>query len=144
MAETPLGISTSYFANAGASFRYFTFLCLLKLISVYNDTAWDPSTLDFADYQKAVEVNAGNMNLFDPNITAFAGRGGKMLHYVGWGDQLISAGNSIRYADAVTAFTLANTDMDPSSFYKLYTVPGMGHCCARIEFSIPCHFAADR
>jgi hypothetical protein len=33
--------------------------------------------------------------VFSPNVTAFAQRGGKVLHYVGYEDQLITAGNSV-------------------------------------------------
>lgn len=113
MGEHRAGISVANFRNA-----------------IFNDTEWDPLSLDFNAYELSVEVDPGRMNLFDPNITAFAQRGGKLLHYVGMGDQLIAAGNSLNYADLVHGFTLANTRMDPASFYKLYTVPGMGHCSA--------------
>ena len=74
---------------------------------------------DFAHRQQAV----------DPNITAFAGpeHSGKLLHYVGWADQLISPGNPIHYYESVYEFFQANTNIELDDFYRLFFVPGMWH-----------------
>ncbi|KII92403.1 hypothetical protein PLICRDRAFT_133973 [Plicaturopsis crispa FD-325 SS-3] len=95
---------------------------------VLNDSSWDPSTLDYATIQKGIEVNPGQMDAVSPNITGFASRGGKLLHYVGWADQLIAPGNSLLYYESVVANTLHSSTLDPDSFYRLFTVPGMIHC----------------
>lgn len=101
-------------------FRYF----------VLNDTEWsyeqyNSSLIEFAD-----RLDPGHTNAIDANITAFAGsaHNGKLLQYVGWADQLISAGASFHYYDTVETFTRAHTDLDIDDFYRLFTVPGMNHC----------------
>ena len=65
----------------------------------------------------------------DPNITAFVGpiHNGKLLHYVGWADQLISAGDSVRYYESVYRFMTEHTEMDIDDFYRLFPVGGMQH-----------------
>ncbi|KII91121.1 hypothetical protein PLICRDRAFT_680308 [Plicaturopsis crispa FD-325 SS-3] len=95
---------------------------------ILNDPTWDCNTLDFATIQEGIRLNPGQMDAVDPNITDFADRGGKLLHYVGWGDPLIAPGNSIHYYESVVAHTMRYSDIDPESFYRLFTVPGMGHC----------------
>lgn len=68
------------------------------------------------------------MQAVNPNLLELAKRGGKVLHYFGWGDQNNSPQDSIRYFNAVTAHTLVHSKSDPSSFYLLFPVPGMSHC----------------
>ncbi|RSH89639.1 hypothetical protein EHS25_002190 [Saitozyma podzolica] len=43
-------------------------------------------------------------------------------------DPIIPPGQSIRYFESVQAFTKTQTEMDPDDFYRLFMVPGMGHC----------------
>ena len=52
-----------------------------------------------------------------------SGPGGKLLHFHGWNDQAIPPRDSIAFHDAVRARM-----GDPSSFYRLFLVPGMLHC----------------
>ncbi|KAJ9093182.1 hypothetical protein QFC21_006499 [Naganishia friedmannii] len=81
---------------------------------VLNDTTWDYHTL--------------NASTNTPDLTAFFARGGKVIQYVGWNDQLISPGNSIKWYKDVYAYTLANSAINPDEHFKLFTVPGMRHC----------------
>lgn len=66
--------------------------------------------------------------LFDatnPDLSAFAGRGGKLIVWHGWSDPHISPLNSIAYYTAVRKLMGAErTD----SFTRLYVLPGMYHC----------------
>ncbi|WP_372168521.1 tannase/feruloyl esterase family alpha/beta hydrolase [Xanthomonas axonopodis] len=66
--------------------------------------------------------------LFDatnPDLSAFAGRGGKLIVWHGWSDPHISPLNSIAYYTAVRQFMGAErTD----AFARLYVFPGMYHC----------------
>ncbi|MCC4622481.1 tannase/feruloyl esterase family alpha/beta hydrolase [Xanthomonas cassavae CFBP 4642] len=66
--------------------------------------------------------------LFDatnPDLSAFAGRGGKLIVWHGWSDPHISPLNSIAYYTAVRQLMGAErTD----SFARLYVLPGMYHC----------------
>ncbi|KAH9948592.1 feruloyl esterase-like protein [Amylocystis lapponica] len=124
----PTGLVGSHPFSIGQDwFRYF----------VLNDTEWTIDQYNSSVVGIADNINPGQANAIDPNITAFAGPGhnGKLLHYVGWADQLISPGLSIYYYDTVDVFTRSNTDWDIDNFYRLFTVPGMNHCGLSSLFS---------
>lgn len=107
---------------------------------VFANGAWDWKTFDFADpatyeaFRKAESKYAPILNATNPNLSEFRQRGGKLLQYHGWNDQLISAQNSIDYYESVLAYfgreqkNRAKTLADVQSFYRLYMAPGMAHC----------------
>ncbi|KAH9948618.1 feruloyl esterase-like protein [Amylocystis lapponica] len=96
---------------------------------VLNDTTWDIDQYNYSLALLADEINPGSSNAINPNITAFAGpdHNGKLLHWVGWADQLISPGNSIHYYESVNLFTKTQTSLNTEDFYRFFTVPGMYH-----------------
>ncbi|OSD01459.1 feruloyl esterase-like protein [Trametes coccinea BRFM310] len=96
-----------------------------------NDTQWTMEDYNATDIVLGDEINPGQSNAIDPNLTAFAAapHNGKVLHYVGWADQLISPGNSLHYYETVHEFTLGNSTLDIDDFYRLFLVPGMNHWC---------------
>jgi Tannase and feruloyl esterase len=67
-------------------------------------------------------------------LSAFRQRGGKLLQYHGWNDQLISPQNSIDYYESVLSHfaagqkSRADTVRDVQTFYRLFMAPGMAHC----------------
>lgn len=61
----------------------------------------------------------------DPDLTAFAERGGKLLHWHGWHDMSIPARNSIRYYEEVVAQLGEET---VQTFYRFFLGTGVGHC----------------
>ncbi|KAI0710198.1 feruloyl esterase-like protein [Earliella scabrosa] len=97
---------------------------------VMNDTDWKINQYNADILALADEINPGQANAINPNLTAFAGpsHNGKLLQYIGWADQLNSPGYSTRYYESVHQFTRANTDMEISDFFRYFTVPGMNHC----------------
>ncbi len=99
---------------------------------VFANPGWDWKTFDFGDPEDfKVHVEAESrlapiMNATSPDLRAFQRRGGKLLQYHGWNDQLIAPENSIDYYESVRAFF--GGDADVPRFYRLYMAPGMAHC----------------
>ncbi|TFK53657.1 feruloyl esterase-like protein [Heliocybe sulcata] len=95
---------------------------------ILNDTTWDPTTLNYSIIQ-AGDESPVDLNAIETNITAYAGPGhnGKIIHYVGWADQLISPGNSLHYYETVHAYMQSATELNIDDYYRLFTVPGMQH-----------------
>jgi feruloyl esterase len=66
------------------------------------------------------------MTTMSPDISAFKARGGKVVAWQGWGDPAISPYNTLYYYGTVEK--RLGGDMD--DFYRIFFVPGMGHCGA--------------
>jgi feruloyl esterase len=93
---------------------------------VHRDTAWDWRNFDAViEIPLAAERLGSLLDASDPDLSAFVGRGGKLLLYHGWSDPGIPPGGTIRYYDAVRE-TLGARAADES--VALFMVPGMGHC----------------
>lgn len=100
---------------------------------VFADPNWDWRTFDMskpADYeahQKAELKYAPILNATNPDLREFRKRGGKLIQWHGWSDQLIAAQNSIDYYESVLSLFGGNA-ADVQSFYRLFMAPGMTHC----------------
>lgn len=92
---------------------------------VYDNPLWLPLFFNLdSDYpvsHAGVEhiVDSGN-----PDISAFAQRGGKLIIYHGWNDALIPGANAVRYYEAARGYLGAALE----DTARLFMVPGMGHC----------------
>jgi hypothetical protein len=100
---------------------------------VYGNPGWDPVTFDIEKDMPAT-LEAGRVG--DAGATDFEAakrRGVKIIQYHGWSDVRIPPGNSIRYYEKVVSENggLAKTQ----NFYRLFMVPGMGHCYGGIGAS---------
>jgi Tannase and feruloyl esterase len=79
-------------------------------------------------FAQGVALNTffGNINTDNPDLTAFANAGGKLLHYHGLSDILIMPQGSINY------YTRMSNTMGgyaaAQKFDRLFLIPGMGHC----------------
>ncbi len=91
---------------------------------LYQDANWDWHKFDLDHDVTAADDKAPYLNALNPDLKAFKARGGKLLMYHGWNDQLITAENSINYFSSVTKKMGARQD----SWYRLFMVPGMQHC----------------
>jgi len=92
--------------------------------ALHGDAAWDWHTFDLDHEAADADEKLGFIQAINPDLSAFRDRGGKLLMYHGWADQLISAENSINYRASVEAKLGGNQD----NWFRLYMVPGMQHC----------------
>ena len=94
---------------------------------VFKDPAWNYKTLNFdADMALVDKIEGGAINAMDPNLKPFLARGGKLIQYHGWADQQIPSGSSVGYYESVLD-TMGGARQVHEG-YRLFMVPGMGHC----------------
>jgi feruloyl esterase len=111
-------------AFAQTFYRYF----------VFQEPDWDYTSMDFDhDVATADQRIGGIVNSIDPDLRAFASRGGKLLQYHGWSDPLISPYNSVAYYESVLSQFGGGRDRRAAlssvqRFHRLFMVPGMAHC----------------
>jgi feruloyl esterase len=92
-------------------------------IATYQDANWDWHNYDLDRDVAAADEKFGYVNV-PYDLSAFKGRGGKLLLYHGWNDTAISPENTINYYQAV----LQKMGPKQESWMRLYMVPGMNHC----------------
>jgi Tannase and feruloyl esterase len=93
---------------------------------VFGDPNWDWTTMDFDKDIAAGEEKVGKvLDATNPDLRAFKARGGKLIMYHGWNDQLISPLNTVNYYNSVSK-TMGATETD--DFTRLFMAPGMQHC----------------
>lgn len=122
-----------------------TFATDLFKYVVFKNPDWDYKTLNFdSDIALADMIDHGTNNATDPNLKSYFERGGKLLQYHGWNDQLISPLNSVNYFVSVATGTSGVTTVtfgdgkagarlptganNVVASYRLFMVPGMNHC----------------
>jgi feruloyl esterase len=100
--------------------------------SAFKDPSWDWRTFDFGeDVEQASRATAEILDATNPDLSAFRTRGGKLIVYHGWNDQVIPPEGSINYYESVEAALTpgANgSNQETRDFYRLFMVPGMAHC----------------
>jgi len=101
-------------------FRYF----------VYRNPAWDFHGFNFRTEPAAIDAQlADAIDAIDPDLRPFQRRGGKLIHYHGYSDPDVPPRSSIEYHDQVVARAhRSGGHADSGDFYRLFMVPGMGHC----------------
>ncbi|MDT8398863.1 MAG: tannase/feruloyl esterase family alpha/beta hydrolase [Pseudomonadales bacterium] len=106
--------------------------------AVFEQAEWDFNTLDFDEDLAFANAKTGSiLDSTNPDLRSFRANGGKLIQYHGWGDAAITALSSIDYYASVRTFLNRFPDprsetMDIEEFYRLFLVPGMGHCSGGI------------
>ncbi|KAJ6452480.1 tannase and feruloyl esterase [Mycena sanguinolenta] len=101
--------------------------------AVLNVTEHDFTNFGMRDVELLQEINPGGVATFDGDLSAFHARGGKFISYHGRRDPLISSTNSKRVYDLISqtlnlAPAPATGPGGMDAFYRLFLMPGMGHC----------------
>jgi feruloyl esterase len=91
---------------------------------VYGDPAWDPYSFDLSkDVEAARRTDI--MGALNPDLSAFAAHG-KLIQFHGLADPIMPTEASINYFESVVS--LQGGLPQTAAFYRLFLVPGMGHC----------------
>jgi len=86
---------------------------------------WSLSLIADVDSRDSTQLY--NVSTFNPDLSAFKAAGGKLIHYHGQADWLITSANSPRYYNLVSqAMNLNSAQLD--DFYRFFRISGMGHC----------------
>lgn len=103
--------------------------------ATYENANWDWRTSNLHKDLELTEQKVGPyVDSYNPDLRSFRDRGGKLLQYHGWGDAAIAPQDSIDFYGKVQQFLSTYPDSrkhasdDIHDFYRLFMVPGMGHC----------------
>jgi feruloyl esterase len=82
----------------------------------FDDPGWDWSSFDFDAGMKAVDARlASAINAMNPDLSQFAGRGGKLIQYHGLADPVVPPRDSIDYFERVQAFEAKSKEAPATS-----------------------------
>ncbi len=91
---------------------------------VFGNPKMNLDTINFGGDIKMADEKVGTIiDSYNPDLSAFKARGGKLIQYAGWGDAAIPPQGSVNYFESVQT-KMGNT----KNFYRLFMVPGMSHC----------------
>jgi feruloyl esterase len=94
---------------------------------VYSNPSWSGKTFNVKDAAAALAQNPYNIQTWEGDLSPFQKSGGKVLHYHGMQDQLISSEDSkVYYSHVADTMRLPPSALD--EFYRFFTVSGMAHC----------------
>jgi Tannase and feruloyl esterase len=95
-----------------------------------RDPNWNWQTLTYGEFDRlfaqSVSEFSSTIATDDPNLTAFARHGGKVLIWHGLADPLIFPQGTIDYYQAVQRISGGTAD----SFARLFLAPGASHCAS--------------
>jgi feruloyl esterase len=93
---------------------------------LFNNPAWDWQTFDFDKDLAFARSTIGHLSAVDRNLAPFKKAGGKLVMYSGWADPVLPGADITNYYEDVTKM-MGGPDKT-QDFFRLFMVPGMGHC----------------
>ena len=96
-------------------------------LSVMNDMNYDLKTFDWnRDMDFMQEKTAAAIDAVNPDLSGFRDAGGKLIVFYGWADDLAPPQQNPDYYESVVKKHGSRAEVE--NFYRLFMVPGMGHC----------------
>ncbi len=95
----------------------------LKYMAFPDDppTSYTAQDFDFDTDPARLAAASAMYNSDDPDLSAFAEAGGKLLMYHGWADAIVFPAKTVEYFREMTETTQGD-------FARLFMIPGMDHC----------------
>jgi len=90
---------------------------------IFHDPDWTAARFDFDHDVARLDAAGLAIDAVDPDLSAFAKAGGKLIQFHGLADPVVPPDESTTYYERVRAQT-----GDLSTFFRLFMVPGLGHC----------------
>ncbi|KAJ5722122.1 tannase and feruloyl esterase [Penicillium malachiteum] len=94
---------------------------------------WDWRNLDEAVVQLSEQLNAGQADASDYNMSPFFNAGKKFIHYHGLSDGGIATGASFYLYDHINR-AVSPQGIDLHDSYRFFPIPGMGHCTDTADY----------
>jgi len=117
---TPIAVSATKNAapslQSGFGTEFFKYL-------VFGDSTWDYRRYDLSHAAADTKAISALVNATNPDLSAFAKRGGKLILAHGWSDPAINPQVSIDYFEAVR-----QRDGSAAQYMRLFMMPGVLHC----------------
>ena len=92
---------------------------------LYGDPHWDLGKFDESRDVPLLDALTPGINYTNPNLSAFAHRGGKLITAHGWTDPIVPTGTTLDYYGKVQRF-MGKEQTD--GFFKMFLAPGVNHC----------------
>ncbi|KAJ6529801.1 tannase and feruloyl esterase [Mycena capillaripes] len=121
------GAEADPFASSVFGGNFSSLMADWERYAVLNVSEHDFTNFSVHDIELVDQINPGGVATFDGNLCEFRSLGGKFVTHHGRRDPLISSTNSKRMYDLIS-HTLSAPPGEMDSFYRLFLIPGMGHC----------------
>jgi hypothetical protein len=94
------------------------------LVHTPPQPGYDYRTFDFESDTHMLDAWGQLVNANNPDLSRFNKRGGKLIVTYGWADTVLQPMMGVNYYEQA----LAKNGPDTPQFFRLFMVPGMGHC----------------
>jgi feruloyl esterase len=129
MPGSELGWEGLYFdAAGGPGFLYSYVTQKFRYLAFSPDAgpAWAATDFDFDQDYKRLGTMESIYSATNPDLRQFKSNGGKLLMYQGWNDGFEPPSAVVDYYETVER--LMGGRANTQDFFRLFMVPGMGHC----------------